>query len=53
VTSLNGVVALPFSDAYNAAKFAVEGLMESLATVMREFGVYISVLAATGTMLYP
>ena len=44
VTSLNGVVALPFSDAYNAAKFAVEGLMESLATVMREFDVYISVL---------
>jgi len=44
VTSMNGVVALPFSDAYNAAKFAVEGLMESLATVMREFGVYISVL---------
>ena len=44
VTSLNGVVALPFSDAYNAAKFAVEGLMESLATVMREFGVYVSVL---------
>jgi len=39
VTSMNGVVALPFSDAYNAAKFAVEGL-----TVMREFGVYISVL---------
>jgi NAD(P)-dependent dehydrogenase (short-subunit alcohol dehydrogenase family) len=31
VTSLNGIVALPFSDAYNAAKFAVEGLMESLA----------------------
>ena len=30
VTSLNGVVALPFSDAYNAAKFAVEGLMENL-----------------------
>jgi NAD(P)-dependent dehydrogenase (short-subunit alcohol dehydrogenase family) len=41
---LNGVVALPFSDAYNAAKFAVEGLMESLAPVMREFGVFISVL---------
>src|SRR4029453_15040670 len=47
VTSLNGVVALPFSDAYNAAKFAVEGLMESLATVMREFDVYISVLERT------
>lgn len=44
VTSLNGVVALPFSDAYNAAKFAVEGLMESLAAVMREFGVSVSVI---------
>lgn len=44
VTSLNGVVALPFSDAYNAAKFAVEGLMEGLAVVMREFGVHISLL---------
>lgn len=44
VTSLNGVLALPFSDAYNAAKFAVEGLMEGLATVMREFGVHVSVL---------
>lgn len=44
VTSLNGIVALPFSDAYNAAKFAVEGLMEGLASVMREFGVSISLL---------
>ena len=41
---MNGVVALLFRDAYNAAKFAVEGLMESLATVVREFGVYIPVL---------
>lgn len=44
VTSLNGVVGMPFSDAYNASKFAVEGLMEGLATVMREFGVFVSVL---------
>lgn len=44
VTSLNGVVALPFSDAYNSAKFAVEGLMEGLAAAMREFGVFISLL---------
>ena len=35
---MNGVVAMPFSDAYNAAKFAVEGLMEGLAPVLREFG---------------
>lgn len=44
VTSLNGVVAMPFSDAYNASKFAVEGLMEGLAPVMRTFGVWVSVL---------
>lgn len=44
VTSLNGVVAMPFSDAYNASKFAVEGLMEGLAPVMRTFGVFISLL---------
>lgn len=44
VTSLNGVVAMPFSDAYNASKFAVEGLMEGLAPVMRAFDVYVSVL---------
>lgn len=44
VTSLNGVVAMPFSDAYNASKFAVEGLMEGLAPVMRQFGVHVSVL---------
>ncbi|HTO01144.1 MAG TPA: SDR family oxidoreductase [Microthrixaceae bacterium] len=44
VTSLNGVVAMPFSDAYNASKFAVEGLMEGLAPVMRQFDVHVSVL---------
>lgn len=44
VTSLNGVVALPFSDAYNSAKFAVEGLMEGLAGAVREFGVFVSLV---------
>lgn len=44
VTSMNGVVGLPFSGAYNASKFAVEGLMEGLATVLREFGVAVSLL---------
>jgi short-subunit dehydrogenase len=44
VTSLNGVVAMPFSDAYNASKFAVEGLMEGLAPVLRAFDVFVSVL---------
>lgn len=44
VTSMNGLIAMPFSDAYNAAKFAVEGLMEGLAPVMASFGVQISVV---------
>ncbi len=44
VTSLNGVVGMPFSDAYNASKFAVEGLMEGLAPVLRPFDVHVSVL---------
>lgn len=44
VTSTNGIVGMPFGDAYNAAKFAVEGLMEGLASVLRHFGVAVSVL---------
>ena len=44
VTSLGGVVALPFSEAYSASKFAVEGMMESLAPVMARFGVHVSVI---------
>lgn len=44
VTSVGGVVGQPFADAYCAAKFAVEGLMQSLAPVMARFGVGISVV---------
>jgi NAD(P)-dependent dehydrogenase (short-subunit alcohol dehydrogenase family) len=44
VASLNGVVGMPFRDAYNASKFAVEGLMEGLAPVMARFGVRISIV---------
>lgn len=44
VTSVGGAVGQPFSDAYCAAKFAVEGLMQSLAPVMEAFGVQISVV---------
>lgn len=44
VTSSNGVIGMPFSDAYNASKFAVEGLMEGLAPVLATFGVSVSLL---------
>ena len=44
VTSVGGVVGQPFADAYCGAKFAVEGFMQSLAVVMAEFGVRVSVI---------
>jgi NAD(P)-dependent dehydrogenase (short-subunit alcohol dehydrogenase family) len=44
VTSMNGVIGMPFSDAYNASKFAVEGLMEGLSPVASAFGIHVSVL---------
>lgn len=44
VTSVGGVVGQPFADAYCAAKFAVEGLMQSVAPVVAPFGVQVSVV---------
>jgi len=44
VTSVGGVVGQPFSEAYCAAKFAVEGFMESLAPVAATAGVSVTVV---------
>ncbi|MEV7617457.1 SDR family oxidoreductase [Streptomyces sp. NPDC089799] len=44
VTSVGGVIGQPFNEAYCAAKFAVEGYMESLAPVARTLGVSVSVI---------
>ncbi|MFE6866398.1 SDR family NAD(P)-dependent oxidoreductase [Kitasatospora sp. NPDC057692] len=44
VTSVGGVVGQPFNEAYSAAKFAVEGFMESLAPVAATVGVAVSVV---------
>ncbi|MFJ3338021.1 SDR family NAD(P)-dependent oxidoreductase [Streptomyces sp. NPDC086766] len=44
VTSVGGVVGQPFNEAYCAAKFAVEGFMESLAPVAATAGVRVSVV---------
>ena len=41
VSSIGGVVGQPFNDAYCAAKFAVEGMMEALAPVAAEFGIAV------------
>ena len=44
VTSVGGVIGQPFNEAYCAAKFAVEGFMESLAPVVRSAGVSVTVV---------
>ena len=44
VTSVGGIVGQPFNEAYCAAKFAVEGFMESLAPVARTVGVSVSLV---------
>lgn len=48
VTSVGGVVGQPFNEAYCAAKFAVEGYMESLAPVAAMVGVHVSVVEPGG-----
>lgn len=44
VTSVGGAVGQPFADAYCGAKFAVEGLMQSLAPVTARFGVQVAIV---------
>lgn len=44
VTSVGGVVGQPFNEAYCAAKFAVEGFMESLAPLAASLGVSVTVI---------
>jgi NAD(P)-dependent dehydrogenase (short-subunit alcohol dehydrogenase family) len=44
VSSVGGVVGQPFNEAYCAAKFAVEGMMESLAPVAAQQGVTVTVV---------
>jgi NAD(P)-dependent dehydrogenase (short-subunit alcohol dehydrogenase family) len=44
VSSVGGVVGQVFNDAYCAAKFAVEGMMESLAPVAKRLGVHVSLV---------
>jgi short-subunit dehydrogenase len=44
ISSIGGLLAHPFHEAYSASKFAVEGFMESLAQVARHLGVHISLI---------
>src|SRR5262249_49375463 len=44
VSSVGGLIGQPFNDRYFEAKFAVEGLMESLAPVAKRMGVHLSLV---------
>lgn len=44
VSSVGGIVGQPFNDAYCAAKFAIEGFLESLHPVAAAVGVGVSVI---------
>jgi NAD(P)-dependent dehydrogenase (short-subunit alcohol dehydrogenase family) len=44
VSSIGGLVGQVFNDAYCAAKFALEGAMESLAPVAKQLGIHVSII---------
>ncbi len=44
VSSLAGVLAMPFIGAYSAAKFALEGWAEALAHEVSPFGIHVSLV---------
>lgn len=47
VSSLGGLAALPYTSAYAASKFALEGYSESLRLELLPFGVYVSLVEPT------
>lgn len=46
IGSLGGLVALPFTSAYSASKFALEGYSEALRYEAQQFGVFVSLIEA-------
>ncbi|WP_295792521.1 SDR family NAD(P)-dependent oxidoreductase [Mucilaginibacter sp.] len=48
VSSVLGIVTLPVLGLYNASKFAVEGLTETLATEVKGFGINVSLIEPNG-----
>jgi len=43
-SSVGGIVGIPFLDIYSASKFAVEGLSESMAPLLQQFGIRYTLL---------
>ncbi|CAG5077523.1 SDR family oxidoreductase [Parvicella tangerina] len=56
MSSLGGLLSLPYTSAYNASKFALEGYSEALRLELLPLGIYVSNLEAayinTGTIDY-
>lgn len=48
VSSILGLVTLPVLGLYNASKFAVEGLSETLASEVKDFGINITLIEPNG-----
>lgn len=48
VSSFLGLVTLPVLGLYNASKFAVEGMSETLATEVKGFGIHITLVEPNG-----
>ena len=48
VSSVLGLVALPVLGVYNASKYAVNGLTETLATEVKSFGINVSLIEPNG-----
>jgi short-subunit dehydrogenase len=44
LSSLVGLIGLPVLGLYNASKFAVEGLSESLAAEVKDFGIHVTLI---------
>jgi NAD(P)-dependent dehydrogenase (short-subunit alcohol dehydrogenase family) len=44
ISSVNGWLAMPFAGAYNASKFALEGLSDTLRLELRPFGIRVVVV---------
>lgn len=48
LSSALGVATLPLLGLYNASKFAVEGLSETLAAEVKEFGIHVTIVEPNG-----
>ncbi|WP_104383259.1 SDR family NAD(P)-dependent oxidoreductase [Sphingobacterium sp. HMA12] len=48
VSSILGLATLPTMGLYNASKFALEGLSETLASEVKEFGIHVTLIEPNG-----